>query len=78
MDRKTVNWKGEDGLNWRAELGIRAAKPCIFSLNYESDGKWVELAASLTPQFKVISGKRTKRNPQREKALAPGEEPDYQ
>jgi hypothetical protein len=78
MDKKTVLWKGEDGLSWRAELGIKDAKPCIFELCYESNGKWISLAENLTPQFKVITGKRTKINPQREKLLAPGEEPGYQ
>ena len=78
MENKTVFWKGEDGLSWQAELGIKDAKPCIFSLSYESNGKWVELGSGLTPQFKVITGKRTKINPQREKLLAPGEVPGYQ
>ncbi len=78
MERKTVIWTGEDGLRWQAELGIKDAKPCILSLCYESNGDWVMLAEGLTPQFKVITGKRTKINPQREKLLAPGEVPGYQ
>ena len=78
MENKTVLWKGEDGLGWRAELGIHDAAPCIFSLEYEMNGQWVKLAGMLKPQFKVVTSERTKRNPQRLKTLKPGEELDYQ
>lgn len=78
MGNEIIRWKGEDGLKWSAELGIDGGRPCIFSLCYETDGKAVTLAEGLHPQFKVITGKRTRINPQREKGLAPGESLDYQ
>ena len=78
MQNQIVNWTGEDGRAWRAELGILNGTPSIRSLAYESNGAWITLAADLVPQFKVVTAKRTKINPQREKALAPGEELDYQ
>ena len=63
MENKTVLWKGEDGLSWRAELGIHDAAPCIFSLEYEMNGQWVKLAGMLKPQFKVVTSERTPREP---------------
>lgn len=78
MDRKIINWKGEDNLSWRAEIGIDGNIPCIFDLSYLSNGKWVNLVSKLHPEFKVVTGVRTKINPQREKGLAPGETLDYQ
>lgn len=78
MDRKIINWQGEDNLSWRAELGIDGKVPCIYDISYLSNGKWVNLVSNLHPEFKVVTGVRTKINPQREKALAPGEELDYQ
>ncbi|MBQ1377518.1 MAG: hypothetical protein IIY77_06070 [Lachnospiraceae bacterium] len=78
MDRITVQWNGEDGLKWSAELGIRNGAPCFMTVGYESNGSLVPLFSDVTPQFKVITGKRTKHNPQRVKLLAPGEEPGYQ
>ena len=78
MENEIIRWTGEDGLKWSAVLGIDGGRPCIFSLCYETDGKAVTLAEGLHPQFKVITGKRTRINPQREKGLAPGESLDYQ
>ena len=78
MENKEIFWQGEDGLTWRATLGIDNAIPCIFDLSYKTNGAWVNLAANLHPEFKVITGVRTKINPQREKGLAPGETLDFQ
>lgn len=78
MENKIINWKGEDNLSWSAEIGIDGNIPCIFDLSYLSNGKWVNLVSNLHPEFKVITGVRTKINPQREKGLAPGETLDYQ
>lgn len=78
MNRKIINWKGEDNLSWRAEIGIDGNIPCIFALSYLSNGKWYDLVSDLHPEFKVITGVRTKINPQREMSLAPGEILDYQ
>ena len=78
MENKEIFWQGEDGLTWRATLGIDNAVPCIFDLSYKTNGAWVNLAANLHPEFKVITGVRTKINPQREKGLAPGETLDFQ
>lgn len=78
MENIIINWKGEDNLSWRAEIGIDGNIPCIFDLSYLSNGKWVNLVSNLHPEFKVITGVRTKINPQREKGLAPGETLDYQ
>ena len=76
--RRLIQWTGEDQLQWRAEVGIEGTTPCIFDLSYESNQTWVQLARNLSPQFKVITGIRTKLNPQREKGLAPGETLDFQ
>ena len=78
MANSVVNWTGEDGLKWSAVLGIDDRKPCIIELSYETDGQKRILAQMLHPQFKVVTGVRTKINPQREKGLAPGEELDFQ
>ena len=78
MERRIINWKGEDNLSWRAEIGIDEKVPCIFDLSYQSNGKWFNLVSNLHPEFKVVTGVRTKINPQREKGLAPGESLDYQ
>ena len=78
MDKQMITWKGEDGLSWRAELGIHDAAPCIFSLEYEMNGQWVKLAGMLKPQFRVVTSKRTTHNPQREKPIGADEKPDYQ
>ena len=78
MDHSIISWNGEDGLKWRAKLGIREHKPCIFSLEYQKNNQWVFLARDLIPQFKVITGRRTTFNPQREKPVEAGEKPDYQ
>lgn len=78
MDKQTVQWKGEDQKHWYATVGIDGGAPCIFELGYELAGERLALAKMLHPQFKAVTAKRTKINPQREKALAPGEELDYQ
>ncbi len=78
MDKQTITWKGEDGKQWYATVGIDNNSPCIFELGYDFGGQLEVLATMLYPQFKAITAKRTKINPQREKALAPGEELDYQ
>ena len=78
MDKQTVCWKGEDQKQWYANVGIDGGAPCIFELGYELAGERLALAKMLHPQFKAVTAKRTKINPQREKALAPGEELDYQ
>jgi len=78
MSTQIVTWTGEDRLPWRVELGIDNKVPCIFDLSYKTNGKWVRLAAGLHPEFKVVTGIRTKVNPQREKGLAPGEELGFQ
>lgn len=78
MNQTTVCWNGEDGLKWKAELGILEKKPCIFTLAYEKNHQWVVLAEKLIPQFKVVTGKRTVHNPQREKPIDSHEKPDYQ
>ncbi len=78
MDRIVISWTGEDSLRWSAVLGIDERKPCIFEISYETNGEKRLLASNLHPQFKVITGVRTKINPQREKGLAPGEELDFQ
>ncbi|MCI8515564.1 MAG: hypothetical protein HFG75_01610 [Hungatella sp.] len=78
MTNTTVNWTGEDGKKWKAELGIVDRMPCILSLNYELGGKSFTLGSMLKPQFRVITAKRTKKNPQRMKDLAPGEVLGYQ
>ena len=78
MSNQIINWTGEDGRKWRAEMGILNEQPSIRSISYESNGAWITLATDLVPQFKVITSERTKINPQREKGLAPGEELDYQ
>lgn len=78
MNQTTVCWNGEDGLKWKAELGILEKKPCIFTLAYEKNHQWVVLAEKLIPQFKVVTGKRTVHNPQREKPMDSHEKPDYQ
>ena len=38
MDRITVQWNGEDGLKWSAELGIKNGAPCFMTVGYESNG----------------------------------------
>ena len=38
MSNHIVRWKGEDQLNWRAEVGIDGSVPCIFDLSYETNG----------------------------------------
>lgn len=78
MSNQIINWTGEDGRKWQAEMGILNEQPAIRSIGYESNGAWITLATDLVPQFKVITAERTKINPQREKGLAPGEELDYQ
>ena len=78
MDKQTVRWKGEDQKQWYATVGIDGKTPCIFELGYELAGERLALAKMLHPQFKAVTAKRTKINPQRAKALAPGEELDYQ
>ena len=78
MDNITIRWTGEDRLEWSAELGLDGNEPCIFDLGYVSNGRYVRLAGGLHPQFKVITGERTRNNPQRVKGLAPGEELGYQ
>lgn len=78
MEHYVVTWRGEDNLPWRAELGVRENTPCLEKLSFERNGKWVLLCEGLCPQFKVVTGKRTTHNPQREKPIAAGEKPDYQ
>ena len=73
-----ICWKGEDGLNWRAEMGILDQKPAVLSLAYEKNGTWTVLEENLVPEFYVVTSKRTKNNPQRAMALKEGEELDYQ
>ena len=73
-----ICWKGEDGLNWRAEMGILDQKPAVLSLAYEKNGAWTVLEENLVPEFHVVTSKRTKNNPQRAMALKEGEELDYQ
>lgn len=75
---KIITWIGEDQLEWRAEVGIDNGIPCIIEIAYQSNGAWVRLTGNLHPEFKVVTGVRTKINPQREKGLAPGEELDFQ
>jgi hypothetical protein len=79
-DKKTaVRWTGEDGLSWRAELGIDADKrPCLFELAYERFGEEKILSKDLVPQFRVVTAKRTTHNPQREKPIGADEKPQYQ
>lgn len=78
MTNTVVKWKGEDARQWQAELGIVDHVPCIKALSYELGGKNYVLASMLKPQFRVITAKRTKRNPQRVKDLVPGEVLGYQ
>lgn len=80
MDKKNmlVQWNGEDGYCWKAELGIVDKAPCVLELGYEAYGFYNVLARNLVPQFKVITSERTKNNPQRSKGLAPGEVLGYQ
>ena len=80
MDKKNmlVQWNGEDGYCWKAELGIVDKAPCVLELGYEAHGFYNVLARNLVPQFKVITSERTKNNPQRSKGLAPGEVLGYQ
>ena len=44
MENKEIFWQGEDGLTWRATLGMDNAVPCIFDLSYKTNGAWVNLA----------------------------------
>lgn len=78
MSKKIVTWTGEDKLLWCAEMGIENGVPCIFNLNYKSNGTWMNLASNIKPEFKIVTGVRTKINPQREKGLAPNEVLDFQ
>ncbi|MBQ4506713.1 MAG: hypothetical protein II971_05630 [Firmicutes bacterium] len=79
MDKTTVRWKGEDGLSWRAELGIDGqGRPCMFELAYTRCGEEKLLSKDLVPQFRVITAKRTTHNPQREKPIGADEKPEYQ
>lgn len=78
MEKNLVTWTGEDGYLWHARMGIANSKPCIEELRYERAGETVVFGRMLTPQFKVVTSKRTKNNPQRLKGLAPGEELGYQ
>ncbi len=77
-NQQVINWHGEDGINWRATFGVNEEKPCIFKIEYEKNRNWQILSSNLYPTFRVITAKRTKINPQREKALAEGEELSYQ
>lgn len=78
MTNTVVNWHGEDGKSWRAELSVENGTPCIKELSYEVEGQRHILASGLRPEFRVVTAKRTKKNPQRVKELAPGEELSYQ
>jgi len=75
---QTICWKGEDSLNWRAEMGILDQTPAVLSLAYEKNGVWTVLEENLVPEFHVVTSKRTKNNPQRNMALKEGEESGYQ
>ncbi|MBR2668642.1 MAG: hypothetical protein IKE36_02455 [Solobacterium sp.] len=75
---QTIKWTGEDHLPWTAVVGIDNNQPCIIELSYETNGEKKVLAEKIHPQYKIITGVRTKINPQREKGLAPGEELDFQ
>lgn len=78
MTNTVVTWQGEDQKQWQAEFGIENGVPCVRELRYQLNGKTYVLCQMLRPQFRVVTAKRTKRNPQRKKALAPGEELGYQ
>ena len=78
MENQIIYWNGEDGLRWKAQMGIVDQKPCIVELGYEKNHQWFLVGNMLTPQFKVVTGKRTTHNPQREKPVGADEKPDYQ
>ena len=78
MENQIIYWNGEDGLRWKAQMGIVDQKPCIVELGYEKNNQWFLVGNMLTPQFKVVTGKRTTHNPQREKPVGADEKPDYQ
>ncbi len=78
MESQVIRWTGEDNLSWEAEMGILQGKPSVRKLSYERNGEWVVLEKDLVPEFKVITSKRTKSNPQRAMALKEGEELGYQ
>ena len=46
MDKKNmlVQWNGEDGYCWKAELGIVDKAPCVLELGYEAHGFYNVLA----------------------------------
>ena len=58
MDRKTVNWIGEDGLKWGAVLEISGYKPVISELYYEKDHDKCVVAGPLWPEVFVTTGIR--------------------
>ena len=78
MENQIIYWNGEDGLRWKAQMGIVDQKPCIVELGYEKNHQWFLVGNMLTPQFKAVTGKRTTHNPQREKPVGADEKPDYQ
>lgn len=78
MTNTVVTWQGEDQKQWQAEFNIENGVPCIKELRYQVNGDTYVLCTGLHPQFRVVTAKRTKRNPQRKKALAQGEELGYQ
>lgn len=78
MERKIINWSGEDGLLWYAEFGIDNEMPCIFKLGYEKKQEQITIASNLYPKFRVITAKRTTVNPQRVKEITEGEDQNYQ
>jgi hypothetical protein len=58
MTNNEVAWQGEDGLSWRALVGIEKGVPCIRELVYKGRDGWVKLAGPLYPQFEVSTGPR--------------------
>ncbi len=78
MEHQIIFWNGEDGLEWKAEMGICQEAPCVFEIAYKRNGSWIRLSGMLRPQFKVITSRRTTHNPQRIKTIAADEKPDYQ
>ncbi|GHV87005.1 hypothetical protein AGMMS50255_3010 [Spirochaetia bacterium] len=58
MAYNEIIWNGEDGLSWKALVGIEKGIPCINELSYQRAGTWVKLAGPLYPQFEVSTGPR--------------------
>ena len=53
-----VTWRGAEGTDLRASLGINHGVPAIRDLAIRGGGGWNKLAENLTPEYRVTSGLR--------------------